>query len=83
MHNYEADRGAQELELANTAAAQNWILSLPIYPSLSPSSLSLFPFLAVPLCAVVDKTLQPARSLFEGAKYVASGADKSTTWQAA
>lgn len=31
MHNYEADRGAQELELANTTAAQNWILSLPIY----------------------------------------------------
>lgn len=39
MHNYEADRGAQELELANTAA-QNWILSLAIPLSLS-HSLSL------------------------------------------
>lgn len=44
MHNYEADRGAQELELANTAA-QNWILSLAIplslFLSLSLTSLCL------------------------------------------
>lgn len=55
MHNYEADRGAQELELANTAA-QNWILSLAI-----PLSLSLSVSLAsCASLAVVDKTLQLA-----------------------